>query len=241
MSFIYLLLGISVLFIAIGFIVTEKNAKYILSGYNTMSQAEQDKVNIKSGIRYFKKFHIFLGISLFIIGAVLNYFKPDWAGIFIVVYPILTYIYLAITSAKYNQNNSKSTKFSILVLIGILIFIVFLWFDGYKKDTLTFDTHKIEISGEYGETIEADQIKSIQLVDKLPEISYKTNGFASGTVSKGYFKTQNGEKVKLILNNSNNSPYILIIKKDGEKIYYSSKNDSDSILFNEIKNHVHFN
>lgn len=241
MTFSYILLGVSLFFIAIGFIVTERNAKYILSGYNTMSKAEQDNVNIKSGIRYFKKFHIFLGISLFVIGTILNYFKSDWAGIFIVVYPILAYIYLTITSAKYNQNNSKSTKFSILVLIGILIFIVFLLFDSYRKDTLTFDVNKIEISGEYGETIDVNQIKNIELVDKIPEISYKMNGSSLGTMSKGHFKTKNGEKVKLILNNSDNVPYIFILKKNGEKIYYSSKNDSDSILFNQIKNHVDYN
>ncbi|MBV7439982.1 DUF3784 domain-containing protein [Weeksellaceae bacterium TAE3-ERU29] len=238
MPFIYVLLGFSLLLIAIGFIVTEKNAKYILSGYNTMSEEEQNKVDIKSFILYFKKFHIFLGISLFVIGAILNYFSPNSAGIFIVFYPILAYIYLAVKGNKFYKQNSKSTFIALIIVLLCLIGLL-LW--DFRENKLITTPQALKIEGSYGETIEINQIKSIELVNKIPEISYKVNGASLGTMSKGYFKTQNGEKVKLILNNSDNSPYILIIKKDGEKIYYSSKSDSDSILFNEIKKHVHFN
>jgi hypothetical protein len=43
-----------------------------------MSEQERQKFDIKSYIAYFKKFHIFLGISLFIIGSILYYFiNPD--------------------------------------------------------------------------------------------------------------------------------------------------------------------
>lgn len=241
MSFIYVLLGVSILFVLIGFIVNEKNAKYILSGYNTMSEEERSRINIKYSLRHFKKFHIFLGISLFVLGAVLNYFNSNWAGIFIVFYPIIAYIFFVIGSSKYNRGNSKSVKITVFVLLAVLILIAFSMFDGYKNDKLTFDAHKIEIGGEYGETIEVKEIKSIQLVNTLPEISYKTNGFSLGTVSKGYFKNKKGEKVKLLLNNSDNAPYILIIKKNGEKIYYSSKKDSEQVLFDEIKNYFNYN
>ena len=37
------IVGISLLFTAIGFVVTEKNAKYLLAGYNTMSKKIEPK------------------------------------------------------------------------------------------------------------------------------------------------------------------------------------------------------
>ena len=40
---IYVIIGMSVLFVAIGFLVTERNAKYLLAGYNTMSEEERKK------------------------------------------------------------------------------------------------------------------------------------------------------------------------------------------------------
>ena len=65
------ILILSSIFIAIAFIVNENNAKYLLSGYNTMSEEERMKFDIKSYIPFFRNFHIFLGISLLIISLIL--------------------------------------------------------------------------------------------------------------------------------------------------------------------------
>lgn len=74
--------GISLLFIAIGFIVTENNAKYVLSGYNTMNEEDRKKVDIKKYIPYFRNFHIFLGISYLVLGLTLTFFINENAGEF---------------------------------------------------------------------------------------------------------------------------------------------------------------
>src|SRR5690606_38169549 len=108
---IYTLIGMSLLFVAIGFIVTENNAKYLLSGYSTMSGEERKKVNIKEYIPYFKKFHIFLGASFLVFGLALTYFIDEIAGgIFLAVYPILAYIYFIVSSSKYSKG--LSTKWN---------------------------------------------------------------------------------------------------------------------------------
>ncbi len=78
------------------------------------------------------------------------------------------------------------------------------------------------------------EIQSIELVDQLPEIILKTNGFALGTINKGFFKTKNEEIVKLILN-SDNKPVILFTKTDGKKIYYSAKDKSNKIVVDEMR------
>ena len=53
------ILLLSFLFFILGFILNESNAKYLLSGYNTMSVEEQSNFNLKSYLNFFKKFHIF--------------------------------------------------------------------------------------------------------------------------------------------------------------------------------------
>ncbi|WP_245987188.1 DUF3784 domain-containing protein [Maribacter vaceletii] len=226
----------SLTFITIGFIVTENNAEYLLSGYNTMSKEERKKVDLKSFIPFFRKFHIVLGVSFLILGYGLNVINKNVAGIFLGVYPILAYIYFAITTSIFTGGlKTKSNKIGIFTLAGAFIFVIGLLTYGFKENKILFDSQKVEFKGTYGEILQTDQIKSIEIENELPNISLKTNGFAIGEIRKGYFKTKNGEVVKLILN-SEQKPYILFTKLDGTKIYYSAKEKSNKGILKELKN-----
>lgn len=229
----YTLIGMSLLFIVIGFIVTENNAQYLLAGYNTMSNEERKKIDIKTYIGYFKKFHLFLGTSFFLIGMLLIYSGyENETSIFIVAYPILAYIYFSATSTKYF--NAKKNKIGVLLLGIGLIFIVVMFIRDFKETKLILNSNSIEFKGDYGEIVPFEKIKSIQLVNEKPKIVLRTNGFSAGTIKKGFYKTDTGEKVKLIIN-AENKAYILLTKTDGNKIYYSSKEESNEKLFAQIK------
>ena len=229
----YTLIGMSLLFIVIGFIVTENNAKYLLAGYNTMSNEERKKVDIKAYIGYFKKFHLFLGTSFFLIGMLLIYSGyENETSIFIVAYPLLAYIYFIATSTKYF--NAKKNKIGALLLGIGLIFIVVMFMRDFKETKLILNSNSIEFKGGYGEIVPFEKIKSIQLVNEKPKIVLRTNGFSAGTIKKGFYKTDKGEVVKLILN-ADIKPYILITKLNDKKVYYSSKEESNEKLFDKIK------
>jgi hypothetical protein len=232
---IYATLGTSLLFVAIGFIVDEKNAKYLLSGYNTMNEEDRQKVDMGVYIPYFRHFHIFLGISFLILATALTYLISENAGgIFLAVYPILAYIYFIVTSSKYSKERSaKWNKSGVFILMAALLFVVALLGYGFKENKLTYDSNRIEFNGSYGESLTQSEIRSVELVNQLPEITLKTNGFALGTIKKGYFKIDNGEIVKIILN-SDNKPLILFTKTDGKKIYYSAKDKSNKEVVNEV-------
>lgn len=121
---------LSFILFAIAFIITEENAKYLLSGYNTMSDEERQKFDIKSYILFLKKFHIFLGISTFIISLLLLYLvNSDWSGLFLGTYPILSYIYFIWKGSHFLKEPSKQHKvltyFGMLVLLVILVLICF--------------------------------------------------------------------------------------------------------------------
>ena len=94
-------IGVSVLFVVIGFAVTEKKAKYLLAGYNTISKEDRGKINLKSYIQQFRKFHFYLGASLLTIGLILTLFiSGNAAGVFLGVYPVVAYIYFIWSSTK---------------------------------------------------------------------------------------------------------------------------------------------
>lgn len=95
------ILGVSLLLTVIGFIVTENTAKYLLAGYNTMTKEERGKFDLKSYLRKFKRFHIFLGISLLAVGITLALvINENAAGIFLAIYPIVAYPYFFWSTTK---------------------------------------------------------------------------------------------------------------------------------------------
>ncbi|MCK0204645.1 hypothetical protein [Ornithobacterium rhinotracheale] len=78
------------------------------------------------------------------------------------------------------------------------------------------------------------EIQSISLVNQLPELN-KTEGFITRDIVKGYFKTEKGESVVVLINQEDNLPYILITTKNGQKIYFSSGNKSNLEVYKELK------
>lgn len=233
---------LSLIFIGIAFLVTENNAKYLLSGYNTMSEEERQKFDIKSYIAYFKNFHVFLGISIFIIGSILYYFiNPDWSGIFMATYPILAYVYFIWKGNQFSKINDKKQKLKTIIAMSfmfvVFIAIVAMFFYSLQDNQIEINDNIVKIKGDYGMDLKTNEIKSIELVNELPEISIKTNGFALQTIKKGNFKTKNGENVKLFIN-SVEQPIIYITTNTNQKIYYSSKDKSNQKIFDQLKNEM---
>ena len=98
---------------------------------------------------------------------------------------------------------------------------------------MLIEGNQIVIEGFYGERLQFKDIDTVLLCNTKPEIAFKSNGFALGEIKKGYFKTKSGEEIKLILNSSQ-SPMILIVKKSGQKIIYSTKKESNINLMGSI-------
>src|SRR5690606_31704301 len=118
-------IGMSLLFVAIGLALTENNTKYLLSGYNTMREEDRKKVDIKAYVPFFRKFHIFLGTTLLLLGSALTYLIGEGAGgVFLSIYPILGYIYFIIAGRKYWKGfSTKANSWFIVILGGTLLFV----------------------------------------------------------------------------------------------------------------------
>lgn len=233
---ILVLLGLSLVFVAVGYIVTEKNAKNLLSGYNTMTEQERQAFDLLSYIPAFRKFHLFLGISLFFAGSAISILLGDSAaGIFMTVYPLLAYTWFIWTGKKfYTMQSPKSYRIGLAILLIVLVFIIALFAVGLRENKISVTNEEIIIEGMYGEKISISEIETICLTDSLPSISLRTNGFSLGSIQKGYFKTVNGEKVKLLLS-AGSKPFLRIVKKTGEKLYFSSGKIPNQTIYIEIK------
>ena len=203
-----------------------------------MSIEERQKFDIELYIPYFKKFNLFLGISLFIIATFLLYFvNPDWSAIFLGTYPIISYTFFIWKSYKFYIEKTKKQKFITFIAMSsmlILLTLIILEFNNTLIDNkIEIVNNKLEIHGGYGCEIHIKDIKSITLENKIPEIKSKINGANLNIIKKGYFNTKENEKVKLLIN-SNKTPILLITTTDEKKIYFSSKEKSNIKIYKEL-------
>ncbi|MBQ5689824.1 MAG: hypothetical protein IIV21_07675 [Bacteroidales bacterium] len=122
----------------------------------------------------------------------------------------------------------------IVVLFVILAFIkekIFVYEDGIKiKDLM------------YPLTIPNDAIVSINMIDRLPILKYRTNGTGMGAIQKGYFTVKNSfqehsENATLYIRNKNASA--IEIRTVNGLVYINQKNDElTQCLFDEMKSTV---
>lgn len=221
----------SLIFLIIAFSINQINAPYFLSGYNTLSAEEKNKFNLVGFLKFFKKFHLFLSISLVIIG-LLNFLflKHPFYLMLLVLYPLIAYLFFIYKSSKFYSKNHGIWP---IILISVVILVISISFGfAVKNNELLIENQSIEISGIYGETIAFENIQKIELDVPIPDISYKTNAFALGNnFSKGYFKTTNGTIIKLILNGTDKN-VVKITKKSGDVIFYSSE---DKLLDKDLE------
>jgi hypothetical protein len=233
---IYVFIGLGLLLILISQIINVDNAKFLLSGYNMMSEENRRKVDIDNLVPYIRKFHLYLGISIIVIGVNLTLLLGTLAAtLFLAFYPILAYLYFTITASKfYPSIHRKWHWVTIVVLSATLIFLVYLFYAGLREDRLIVTNNALVLEGAYGDEYAPEDIKSVSLVDSLPPIAGKNDGFDLGTVLKGNFRTSDGRQVKLIFN-AKKTPCIQISLASGETIYYTSRKDATETIYDQIR------
>ncbi len=158
------------IFIGIGFLINEKNAKLLLSGYNTMSDEDRKNFNLTDYLKFFKKFHVFLGTSLLIISLILFYFvDADYSGVFVGVYPVAAYIYFIWKGKRFNNMKNEQTKssfiFALVIMVAVFVGIVAMFTYSLQDNPVEIRAEIIRIGGDYGIDLPIKDLKSIELGD----------------------------------------------------------------------------
>jgi hypothetical protein len=235
MSLWYILSALSLFYILIGRILTTKNAPYLLSGYNMLPPDEQKKVAIDGYVSFWRIFHLWLGLGHFFTGSLLfHLWSEDAADVFLGLCPLFAYLWFMGRSRRFMSGVQDSqARIAQYVLIACIFLVVGLMFVGHGSIPFEVQADVLRIEGIYGETLSRNSLSSVQLVDTLPHIKWKTNGFATGSAKKGYFRTRDGRTVKLMLNQAE-APYLLLTRCDGRQIYYACEGHNNRLLWAQI-------
>lgn len=145
------------------------------------------------------------------------------------------------------QKNHKETKkkltiweklfsgFFWAVLIIILILVIYM-LPGSKHE-LNLDTESFQITGSYGDTWSYQDIKSIRLVDELPEIKGRVFGKTTSTARSGHFSFQEGEPYEkgMLFVHRDTSPYILMEFTNHKPVFLNAE---DPVITNQWFEHL---
>ncbi|MFK7920625.1 MAG: DUF3784 domain-containing protein [Bacteroidia bacterium] len=227
MLVVAILLGL--FFFGLSFILTKANAPTLLAGYNSLSAEEQAKFDLEGYIPFFKRFHWFLGVSTIIL-SLLGYYLigEDSLGYIIGVFPILAYVYFILASQRFQQSQKQlnMSRIGAGVLLVVVLGVGMLMYFGQKPNVIKLTDQALVIEGMYGEAISWNAITNIEQLETLPDISMRLNGFSTGSDLKGYFRTESGEKVKLLV--ERDAKPLLRISSDSSPNIYLGQNDLDT-------------
>lgn len=119
-----------------------------------------------------------------------------------------------------------------LLIIGTIVMTVYA--STSMKVDLQIREQVITIKGMYSENIDRKDIVELYFEKSLPPIAAKQNGGAIGNKKVGYFRTKDGEKVKLFIEDDKNSVIKIATKEKIIYINYEEKEKTEA-LFNELK------
>ncbi|KZE37004.1 hypothetical protein AV656_10490 [Bhargavaea cecembensis] len=101
-----------------------------------------------------------------------------------------------------------------------------LLFTGARQPDVTFGESAMEISGMYGEKIRYRDIRSAELLDTMPTVRYKENGFGFADFSKGHFSVE-GHGSSLLFVDSKQTP-ILLIETSGRPVFLTGSEPEET-------------
>lgn len=222
--------GVILLFLILGWVIRKKEGYWLISGFASRSKEEQEKL-INNG--YPQKVGGLLILTavgmLVLLPLMFTSFKyaTEVQFGFMAIFLMAGIIYLTKYEVPKKRNRSYIISISLFILvIGGISVLSYFSYQGYE---LVTKKGSFEITGMYGDEWAYEEITRVELMDKLQEVTLRTNGVGLPTLSKGHFKVT-GYGSSLLFIQKGSSPYIYIEMKD-KKIFINDKDPEQTKLW----------
>jgi hypothetical protein len=221
------------MFLFFGWAIVKKQWYWLISNFNGRSKEVQERL-IENGYpqRVGKLMYATaLGMAILLpLSFTAFEYSIDVQFGFMIVFLLGGLIYLSKYELKEKRN--RSYIISSIIAIGTVGFSGVLFYLGYQDFELKEHQDSFEITGMYGDEWNYSEIQTVELLEEMPEVVLKQNGFGLATMSKGQFKVQSYGSSLLFIHKGS-SPY-LYIEADGKKIFINSKNPEQTKEWYEI-------
>ena len=203
------------LFALFAYIILKKKAYFLISGFATRPDEEQEALIENGYPQGVGKLFLLLAAGMAALQLTVFFgfsytFEIQIAFLFIVLFGGSILLSGKEIPKKRKRAFITSSVVAVLVIGGVGILLAV----GSSQPELTFTGKAVEISGMYGETIGYKDIRSAELLDELPDIAYKENGFAFSSFARGWFKTRDYGSALLFVDDRQ-KPVLFLDTTDG--------------------------
>ncbi|MGM0750777.1 MAG: DUF3784 domain-containing protein [Bacillota bacterium] len=202
-----------VLFSLLGWAIRVKKNYGLISGFVTRTKTEQAEL-IKNGYpQNTGSLLIYTAFGMLILLPLAFTSFPFVTEVqfgFMIVFLMGGFIYLS----KYEVSSKRKRSYwiSSTLFIFIVGFVSVLTYLGYEKYELIVKDESFEVTGLYGEVWKLEDVDTVELMEDMPEVTWKINGFGLSTMAKGEFKVKGYGKSLLFLHKE--APYVYIRVND---------------------------
>lgn len=216
-----------IIFGGLTYLIVKKKEYFLISGFNKRS--EEEKVYLQEN-GYLDAMAKALTISFwifaltFIVGLLpVPYGFEIGIGIFLIVL-LGGMIWVQRYEVPYKRKKAIWT--TAIISIVTLGFIIAIFVVGYIDNEIKVNQDIFEITGMYGLELDIDDIEHMTLLDELPEVIMKTNGFATTNLLKGRFQLVEPygtgtlfiqKRTKPVLYIQTKDDYVMIARKDANE------------------------
>lgn len=218
---------VAIIFLGLGWLILFKKSYGLISNFNSRPEAEK-KLLIQNGYpQNTGKMLMVTGLGMLIL---LPLLFTDFAYglevqiVFMLVMLLGGFIYLSKYEVAAKRKKSYIISSSIFfVTIGFLSVLTFI---GYQDFQLLQKNDTFEITGVYGDEWRYEDIQSVELLQEMPTVEVRKNGFGMPTMSKGHFIVR-GYGSSLLYIYKGKAPYLYVEVGD-EQIFINAESESET-------------
>lgn len=221
-------LFVVILFFILGWAIQKNDAYWLISGFASRTKEEQELL-ITNGLPQ-KTGKLLIATSVGLLLLLPLAFTPFKYAIevqfgFMILFLLGGLIYLSKYEVPHKRKRSYLISISLfVVVIGSLSYLFFLGYQDYK---FIIKNDSFEITGMYGAKWKLEEIKKVKLLEKMPNVTSKQNGFGTASMAKGVFSVKGYGSSLLFITNGASSK-ILYIETEEKKIFINSKDTNET-------------
>ena len=210
------------LFFLLGWAIGFKQQYGMLSGFNNRSEEEQKELIERGYPQKTGSLLIYTAVGMLLLFPLIFTSFPYAIEVqygFMTIFLLGGYIYLS----RFELPEKRKKVFGLdrFLAYWLIGFILGLSYIGYQPNELVVKDDSFEITGMYGNEWSLANIEKVELVNEVPKVNYKENGFGMGNLSKGHFHVDTFGNSLLFIRHR--SPYLLIVLKE-KAIFINGEN-----------------
>lgn len=227
------------LFLVLGFLIKYRKWYWLISGYNTMPKEKKRNVDIE-GLGKFLGNSLFVMAGLMFAASLFSHYNSRITATVAIISLVPVIIFILIKAQRFDGNTrnpdgtmNRSTKIIIGSIIVFFVGIGIIILISAQTPEVLISDETVQIKGLYGIEIDRSDINDVKLVDTIPAVMRKTNGFDCGNILKGNFLLQGGVKAKLYVH-AGKPPFIEITTRKGLIILNQGDPERTAALFQSL-------